>query len=142
MAARQALPAGLVAESIGAQHAVQVGAGQQEGDQQVGGIQPKGHQQPGLAQQLRTFTEVRPRRPDRFVDVPFESTVTEPVGTAARVMTELGLTAGPDDLEAIEAYCDVNQQERHGSHNYTAEDFGLSDEQLDRDFAFYTEAYL
>ena len=32
--------------------------------------------------------------------------------------------------------------ERHGSHSYTAEDFGLSEDQLARDFAFYTEAYL
>ena len=36
----------------------------------------------------------------------------------------------------------MNKQEKHGSHSYTAEDFGLSTEQLEKDFAFYTEAYL
>ena len=35
-----------------------------------------------------------------------------------------------------------NRAERHGSHDYTAETFGLSDDQLAKDFAFYTEAYL
>lgn len=95
-----------------------------------------------LMGQLRTFAEVRPRRPDRFVDVPFESTVTEPVETAARVLGQLGLTVGDADVKAFADYYDVNQQERHGSHSYTAEDFGLSDEQLEKDFAFYTEAYL
>ena len=30
----------------------------------------------------------------------------------------------------------------HGSHSYTPEEFGLSAEQLETDFAFYTEAYL
>ncbi len=95
-----------------------------------------------LAESLRRFTEVRPRRPDRFVDVPFEATVTAPVDTAVRVMGDLGLTVDADDVKAFEDYYDVNQQERHGSHSYTAEDFGLSAEQLERDFSFYTEAYL
>ena len=95
-----------------------------------------------LVECLRGFAEVRVRRPDRFVDVPFEATVAEPLDTAARVMRELGLTVGTEDLEAFESYLEVNRQERHGSHSYTAEDFGLSTEQLERDFAFYTEAYL
>lgn len=91
---------------------------------------------------LRGFAEVRARRPDRFVDVPFEATVAEPLDTVQRVMAELGLTVGAEDLKAFEDYGEVNRQERHGSHSYTAEDFGLSTEQLERDFAFYTEAYL
>jgi len=95
-----------------------------------------------LLECLRGFADVRPRRPDRFVDVAFESAVAEPIDTARRVMTELGLTVGADDLKAFEGYHDINRQERHDSHSYTAEDFGLSTEQLEKDFAFYTEAYL
>lgn len=91
---------------------------------------------------LTGFAEVRSRRPDRFVDVPFKQTVTEPLATAQRVMAGLGLTAGDEDLKAFEDYLEVNKQEKHGSHSYTAEDFGLSTEQLEKDFAFYTEAYL
>ena len=83
---------------------------------------------------------------DRFVDVPFKQTVSGPLETAKRVMAELGLTVGPDDLKAFEDYLEVNKQEKHGSHSYTAEDFGLSTEQLEKDFAFYRlnygEAYL
>jgi len=93
-----------------------------------------------LLECLRGFADVRPRRPDRFVDVAFESAVAEPIDTARRVMTELGLTVGADDLKAFEGYHDINRQERHDSHSYTAEDFGLSTEQLEKDFAFYTEA--
>lgn len=92
--------------------------------------------------QLRTFTEVRARRPERFVDVPFASTATAPVDTAAQVMGDLGLTVGDADRAAFEAYRELNEQERHGTHRYTPEDYGLSSEQLERDFAFYTEAYL
>lgn len=91
---------------------------------------------------LGGFAEVRGRRPDRFVDVPFLATVEDPVGTARRVMGELGLTVSDADVAAFERYREQNEQERHGSHTYTAEDFGLTEEQLERDFAFYTEAYL
>jgi hypothetical protein len=58
------------------------------------------------------------------------------VGTAARVLGELEI---PADREALEAYMDRNKEERHGSHAYTAEDFGLSEAELEQDFAFYQE---
>jgi hypothetical protein len=91
---------------------------------------------------LSGFAEVRARRPERFVDVPFKQTVSQPLQTAVEVMAALNLPVGPEDLKAFEDYLEINKQERHGSHSYTAEDFGLSTEQLEKDFAFYTEAYL
>jgi hypothetical protein len=85
---------------------------------------------------LRDFTDVRARRPDRFVDVRFRDVVTDPVEQATRVMTALGLPAEPD---AFAAYMTRNRAQRHGSHSYTAEDFGLSAAGLEKDFAFYKE---
>jgi hypothetical protein len=58
------------------------------------------------------------------------------VGTASRVLGELGI---PADTAALEAYMARNQEQRHGSHSYTAEDFGLSVAVLESDFAFYQE---
>jgi hypothetical protein len=49
-------------------------------------------------------------------------------------MGELGL---PADRVALEAYMVRNEEQRHGSHTYTAEDFGLSEAELEQDFAFY-----
>jgi hypothetical protein len=91
---------------------------------------------------LTGFAEVRARRPERFVDVPFKATVAEPLETAQRVLAALGLEVTPADVAAFEDYLEVNRQERHGSHSYTAEDFGLSTEQLARDFDAYERAYL
>jgi hypothetical protein len=91
---------------------------------------------------LQQFDEVRKRRPERFIDVPFKSTVAEPLDTVTSVMAQLGLEVTDADLAAFNAYLDVNRQEKHGSHSYTAEDFGLSTEQLASDFAFYERAYL
>jgi hypothetical protein len=91
---------------------------------------------------LLSFASVRQARPERFVDVHFKAMLTDPLTEARRVLTELGLVPGPADDDAWSAYLEQNRAERHGSHEYTAEDFGLSDHQLAKDFAFYTEAYL
>jgi hypothetical protein len=79
---------------------------------------------------------VRARRPNRFVDVAFRQVVADPVSEAERVMATLGL---PVDRAAFAAYLERNQAQRHGSHTYTAADFGLSEAELQRDFAFYEE---
>jgi len=85
---------------------------------------------------LREFAAVRDRRPDRFVDVRFRDVVSDPVGEAVRVMSLLGL---PADRDALAAYLERNRSQRHGSHTYTAADFGLSVAELEQDFAFYEE---
>jgi hypothetical protein len=85
---------------------------------------------------LKELAEARERRPDRIVDVDFKDQMSDPVGTASRVLGELGI---PADAAALEAYMAKNQEQRHGSHSYTAEDFGLSEAELEQDFAFYQE---
>lgn len=93
-----------------------------------------------FAATLRGLAEVRAARPERFVDVRYEEMVADPVGQACRVLGELGL---PADTAALESYLDRNRTQRHGGgHAYTPADFGLSDDGLARDFAFYTEVYL
>jgi hypothetical protein len=91
---------------------------------------------------LTRLKDSHARRPDRFVDVPFKATVTEPMATGTSVMEQLGLAVTEADSAAFASYLERNREERHGSHSYTAEDFGLSTEQLESDFRFYTEEYL
>ena len=88
---------------------------------------------------LREFAAARAKRPARFVDVRFESMLSQPVAEARRVLDELGLPADDADVRAFESYVDRDRRERHASHSYAPEDFGLSPEQLERDFAFYQE---
>lgn len=95
-----------------------------------------------FAKTLRDFGSARARRPGRFVDVRFTDTVTRPLEVARQVLGALGLPAGPADDAAFEDYLARNRAERHGSHSYAPEDFGLSEDGLRRDFAFYTEVYL
>ncbi|MFD4675715.1 sulfotransferase [Lentzea sp. NPDC058450] len=91
---------------------------------------------------LRGFASARSARPDRFVDVRFADTVSKPLDVAREVLSALGLPPGPADDAAFEAYLARNRTERHGSHSYSPADFGLSEDQLRADFAFYSEVYL
>jgi hypothetical protein len=95
-----------------------------------------------FAKTLAGFASARAARPDRFVDVRFADTVAKPLEVAREVLDALGLPAGPADDAAFEAYLEQNRTERHGSHSYAPPDFGLSEDQLRRDFAFYSEVYL
>jgi hypothetical protein len=95
-----------------------------------------------FATTLREFAEARAARPNRFVDVRFADTVSKPTAVARGVLEELGLRPDAADDAAFEAYLEQNRTERHGSHSYTPRDFGLSEEKLKRDFAFYSEVYL
>jgi hypothetical protein len=95
-----------------------------------------------FAETLRAFAETRARRADRFVDVRYAAMTSEPVDEACRVLTELGLAAGEPDRRAFESYVELDRQKRHAAHSYTPADFGLSAEQLEHDFAFYSEVYL
>lgn len=92
-----------------------------------------------FATTLREFSAVRRRRPERFVDVHFTEMLSNPITKATWVLGELGLATDLRDRDAFEDYLVRNRAQRHGSHSYTAADFGLSTEQLEQDFAFYQE---
>lgn len=95
-----------------------------------------------FAAALQDFAEVRAARPERFVDVHYQRMLTEPTKAAHRVLDELGLAPNESDDAAFESHVERDRQQRHAAHSYTAEEYGLSEERLERDFAFYTEEYL
>lgn len=95
-----------------------------------------------FAKTLADFASARAARPDRFVDVRFADTVSKPLEVARQVLDALGLPPGPADDAAFDAYLLQNRTERHSSHSYAPPEFGLSEDQLQRDFAFYSEVYL
>jgi hypothetical protein len=92
-----------------------------------------------FATTLREFTWVRARRPERFIDVRFDSLLTDPHTEAHRVLRALDHTPTPEDDHAFARYL---ERSHSGTHSYSAAEFGLSPEQLERDFAFYIKEYL
>ena len=92
---------------------------------------------------LERFEQMRETLPaGQVIDVRYEDTVSDPVGTAERVMAALGLGFDAADRAAMEACVEANRREGRPRHKYSADQFGLTAESIARDFAFYHEKYL
>lgn len=88
---------------------------------------------------LERFMELRQTLPEgRIIDVRYEDTVTDPIGTATRVLEAIGL---PVDTAALEACVAANARDARPRHKYSAEEFGLTPEGIAADFAVYHDTY-
>jgi hypothetical protein len=78
---------------------------------------------------------------DRFLDVHHHDLVDDPFGTLRRVYGFLGLELRPAVEQTVEAWHAANRSGAHGTHRYTAEQFGLSAAQLRADFDGYIQHF-
>ncbi|MGE2722916.1 sulfotransferase family protein [Mycolicibacterium celeriflavum] len=78
---------------------------------------------------------------DRFLDVHHRELVTDPRGTVRRVYDWLGLELEPDVAQTIFDWQDANAVGAKGPHRYTAEQFGLSADEIRSDYEFYIKHF-
>jgi len=100
---------------------------------------------PVVADILRDLLEVsaegRARHPGRVCDVHFNDLVADPVGTVRDIYRFMGREVG-DAMEAgMRKWLAANPANKHGTHKYTLEQFGLTPTDIDGRFADY-RAYL
>jgi len=74
---------------------------------------------------------------DRFFDVHHRELVADPKGTIVRVYDWLGLELTPSVEQMILDWQEANRPGAHGSHRYSAEQFGLSAAEIRSDYDFY-----
>jgi hypothetical protein len=87
---------------------------------------------------LGRYASVRERiGEDRFIDVKYEDIVKSPIDQARPVMHRLGIDMTPDVEVAMTDWLEENARDKRAAHHYTLEQFGLSTELLERDFASY-----
>jgi hypothetical protein len=79
--------------------------------------------------------------PGRIHDVMYPELVTEPVETVRRIYDRFALAWSPEHEGRIEAYLHSNPQNKHGRHEYSAEEFGLTDAQIADRFAAYCDTF-
>ncbi len=89
---------------------------------------------------LERFAALRKQLPaDQVIDVDYRDTVSDPVGTLEKVMVAVGLGFDEADRAAAEACVAENARDKRPRHKYSAEEFGLTNEQIARDFAFMNQ---
>ncbi len=79
--------------------------------------------------------------PSRFFDVDYRDTVSDPVALIRRIYDHFNypFLDGYDQL--IANYLTENRQHKHGRHNYSLEEFGLTREVVLERFKPYTDAF-
>ncbi len=78
---------------------------------------------------------------EAFLDIHYADLVADPMKEIRRIYDFLGYDLARETIEAMNAYRRQNRKNERSSHRYRPEDFGLSRDQLDGDFAAYRKHY-
>jgi hypothetical protein len=79
--------------------------------------------------------------PDRVIDVHYADTVNDPIGTVGRIYEHFGLPLTTAAEEGVRRYLHDNPRDKHGTHRYSLEDFGLARAEVDAAFASYRDRF-
>jgi hypothetical protein len=90
---------------------------------------------------LRAGVAGRGDRDSRFVDIPFADLLADPIACVRKVYAASGDVLTEDTEARMQAWIAENRQEKHGRHDYSAEDFGLDIEQLRGRLKFYQDRF-
>jgi hypothetical protein len=79
---------------------------------------------------------------DRIADVHYHDLMRDPQATVARIYHEASGQELPESMPgAIARYMAESPKGKHGRHSYSAEEFGLQDEEIRERFSAYVEEY-
>jgi hypothetical protein len=76
-------------------------------------------------------------RSGQFFDLKMSETVADPLGAVERIYDFFGYELPPSVKTDMEAFMKNNPRDKHGSHTYKAEDFGIAPEKDRARFADY-----
>jgi len=93
----------------------------------------------GMRETLR-YRDQHPAAP--FLDIWFADTVSRPLQVVRAIYAFVGLALPADVEERMQVHLEHNRRELRPPHSYSMERFGLSEEQIRRDFAAYRARYI
>ncbi len=80
--------------------------------------------------------------PERFIDVDFRDTVSDPVGVVERIYQRIGLPITEGTRAGITRYTSTHPREGRPKHEYTLREFGLTRSEIERRFKRYRERHI
>ncbi|MES2488996.1 MAG: sulfotransferase [Pseudomonadota bacterium] len=95
-----------------------------------------------MARAFHHTMDVRETNNTPFLDVRFIDTVKKPFEVVDAIYAHTGMTLSPAGKQAMEVWMEKNRRDKREAHEYNPSDFGLSEEQLKRDFADYRKKYI
>jgi hypothetical protein len=96
-----------------------------------------------LAWGTQRCMESRDRLPkDRFADIWFRDALKDPIAELERVYAIFGIEFTPEARAGMEAWKANNPRDKRPAHDYTLEDYGLTEEGVKRDFGPYRARHI
>lgn len=77
----------------------------------------------------------------RFFDLPFDDIISDPIAAIARLYDHFDFELSAEARQAMQTYLDQRPRDKHGTHRYHLQDFGLSCEQHGPLFKAYCERF-
>jgi hypothetical protein len=77
----------------------------------------------------------------RFCDLPFRTVSDDPLGAVRRIYDRFDFELSPQAEARMRAWIAAHPRERHGAHQYRAEDFGLVPAEVSARFRGYREQF-
>ena len=91
-----------------------------------------------LAHLLERGLAVRNRAdPARFIDVDYRDFISDPMATAERIYSHFALPLSGTTADALRSHTAANPQSKHGRHDYSLEEYGLTPSVVRDRFAGY-----
>jgi Sulfotransferase family len=98
-----------------------------------------------IGQYLPAFEDmmaVRREMPkQRFIDLHYRSLLSDPIGEFRRVLEAMGLQVTAQDVAEARTWMAANGRDTHPRHRYSAEEFGVTKQELRDSFKFYHDAF-
>jgi hypothetical protein len=79
---------------------------------------------------------------ERILDIPYERIRSDAMNVVDEVYAHAGLTMTPARKACMQAWEDSNEQHKHGKHEYSLAEFGLSAAEIDAAFADYIRRFI
>lgn len=75
---------------------------------------------------------------EQIIDLQFEDFVKDQLGTVKKIYNKFDWNLDKASEERMAEFLAQNPKDKHGAHNYTLADFGLTDEQINEKYSNYT----
>ena len=101
-----------------------------------------GHEQAEIwSMYFERFMESRKKlnKEDQIIDLKFDDFVKDQIGVVKKIYDRFDMHLSDEALAKFKHFLDQNPKDKKGVHFYTLEDFGLKEEEINRQYAHYID---
>ncbi len=95
-----------------------------------------------MSRALSRCMEIRKQHEDRFIDVFFADVLNAPLDEIRRIYEFAGWELSDAAIDSMRQWSVDNSREKREAHQYTLEEFGLTEVEIRRDFLAYRERFV